>query len=259
MDLLARDLEGPDEKKIVVFDESLSIPEIWKLYYEECKKSKELVCEPRQRDGDVEALIPVNAREVVRLLKAKFITDSKTGRQKFFISEPAPDYEGTLANQFMIVTATGNNPEKEPAGHVWVDGSRRWENNELGMKIASRSKDVLRGEFVLRTDETYSQGECEKRQTFRKSTVSLTEGGILVVNQILEGPGHERIWSIYYPPDALQLELVTNLSHHYYHLSLGFGMTVVQGDTSDKYRSESGATHVVLEKDGIKPNFIEYF
>jgi hypothetical protein len=245
------------------FDENLPLVEVWREYYDECRTNGILVKGNARPDGKVER-IPGTIKEEIPFYADQgfFVTDEKTGRQKFFLTRPTTSIAGVLADSFMIVTVRGSDPKKQDVGHVHVDTSRRWEHEPMQQFIMAASKSVLAGEI----DAAITEEERTKKDQLiqrHEASLDLSEDntGLLVVRKILEGPGHGRIWSVYYPT-GMGIDLLTpqdnNQTHHRFSLGLGLGMTVVQGDISDEFRSEAGKTHVVLENGAIRPNFVEY-
>lgn len=263
--LLHRDEKVKPNTK-VEFEPRLPFDEVWREYYTFCNENGLLVPQNPQSDGDVETIVAIPSPEImVTATEGYFVTNRQTNRQKFYLSAPNTKAVGTLANRFMVVTETGNDPKKEKAGHSWVDTSKRWISEASSQKIALLSEKILSGQ--VDEDLLHIIEEEKGRQKFRRYRAEITENGVAAyyeVNKILEGPGHGRIWTTYYPGNV-ELDMISATDdrkfRHNYSLDLGLGLTIVQGDTSDERgstRSPAGSTHVTLGHEGIRPNYVEY-
>jgi hypothetical protein len=237
----------------VEFPKEEAFSEVWRKY-----ETAWLVGETNARyenhDGAKEHLIYVKGIEADGVAMGakdlKMIVDPKSGRRKFYLMQPSYGYNEVLADNLMILTATGDKPDR-PMGHVHVENMQRWYIHSLSTLI-TEATNLTRTEPY---DEYIETAGKDKQMEIRHRSININSGRV-IASEILSGTQKGRAWSIYYPY-GLTFDFNTPTANHSFDVQLGFGEVISQGN--DKNKSPKGSTHILLANEGIRPNFIKYY
>ncbi|MDQ5981766.1 MAG: hypothetical protein QG570_523 [Patescibacteria group bacterium] len=167
-------------------------------------------------------------------------TGNNSGRERIEI-KPVIVNGRLVCGSAGVITKYGTQEEgkKEPVGHTFTTEAERWNHQQLSDELIRLSAEPEGWESTVQ--EPNNNG-----QVFIKETKTL-ENGKITRHSILEGPGKGRIWSVFTPYEPDIIDFVISESEAYQlAVQLSYGITIEQGDTSDKSRSETGSTHYAV-------------
>lgn len=208
----------------------------WDTFFEEQANSGVARVEQLFGSGDYskKIVVPSFSNDLLEM----YISES-TGRRRVELSPVVVWGSVRIADRVGVITSYGNYQpnSKEPAGHTYLNKTERWMEPFLSKYLLSVG-DEESGWEVLEESEPNKNG-----QTFRKEQ-KILQTGVAVRHTIVSGKGEGRVWLVRTSNNPVRIPFEcrngpeVNLS-----LGLAYGITIQQGDISDKIRSPRGATH----------------